>query len=461
MQLIRGKGVFALGFLMTLLFTKSTSAQQQYSIVTLGFTDAVHTRNDGYRHSQVIGLSDQVWAAYGYSQRFSGSNSLGQSAWFSNGTDFRSVGLVDAEHTRNDGYRNSAELVINDSGEAIGVSNRFNGSVNQGTSVWFSDGATSLNIGMTDARHTRSDGYRDSSKGSAGLPTAPGASGLSESGFAFGHSGQYRTNSNSGAGVTAWRYNPVTGTTIKVGMVDSEHTRSTGHKHSDARQLSESGFVIGYSDRYQGIADLGRSAWVAETTGTTKIGLIGADYTRNDGYQFNQASNLNDAGHIIGFANRYASSLQIGQSAWFHDATLNQTIELLPSIRATDNYGFSEALYLSNNGDGMVLGRYTLFDAMSNNLGDRAFLFTPEQGLFDLGSLVEGGLAIFDWNRLALAIRGNYNGLIVGHGQLNSQSLGQMAFLLTPQAVPEPGLASIAVVLMASTVIRRRRRTDF
>ena len=107
----------------------------------------------------------------------------------------------------------------------------------------------------------------------------------------------------------------------------------------------------------------------------------------------------------------------------------NQTFSLSLSTRS-DGYAFSSARYLSE--DGLILGDYTLFDAFDNNLGQRAFYFTIADGLHDLGSLVDGGLATNGWDSLASAIRTNGQGQILGHGKLTSQSSGQMAYLLTP-----------------------------
>jgi hypothetical protein len=78
------------------------------------------------------------------------------------------------------------------------------------------------------------------------------------------------------------------------------------------------------------------------------------------------------------------------------------------------------------------LGHYTLFDALDNDLGLRAFYFTIADGVHDLGSLVDGGLTAEGWDFLAIAIRANGLGQILGQGKLTSQSSGQMPYLLTP-----------------------------
>ena len=114
---------------------------------------------------------------------------------------------------------------------------------------------------------------------------------------------------------------------------------------------------------------------------------------------------------------------------------LDQTIPLRLSTRS-NGYAYSNATYLGE--DGLVLGTYTLFDALDNDLGRRAFYFTIADGLHDLGSLVEGGLAANGWDSLANAIRTNGLGQILGLGQLTTQSGGWMPYLLT-RVTPLPG----------------------
>ena len=143
----------------------------------------------------------------------------------------------------------------------------------------------------------------------------------------------------------------------------------------------------------------------------------------------------------------------MGQDAWFYDPVLDQTFALQLSTRS-DGYAYSSAAYLGE--DGLVLGTYTLFDALDNNLGNRAFYFTIADGLHDLGSLVDGGLAANGWDYLASAIRANGLGQILGYGKLTSQSGGQMAYLLTPIAVPEPSTFLLAAAAFAGLLLPRR-----
>ena len=132
---------------------------------------------------------------------------------------------------------------------------------------------------------------------------------------------------------------------------------------------------------------------------------------------------------------------------------LEQTFSLT-SFTRSDGYAESYVQYFGD--DGLVLGTYSLYDALDNHLGTRVFYFSVADGLHDLGSLVEGGLPANGWDYLADSIRANGLGQILGHGNLISQTGGQMAYLLTP-AVPEPTSFLILVTAAAAIFFSPRR----
>ncbi len=50
---------------------------------------------------------------------------------------------------------------------------------------------------------------------------------------------------------------------------------------------------------------LGHSAWLYDGATTLNIGLTGSEHTRNDGYQYSTSQQLNEAGQVSGYADRY------------------------------------------------------------------------------------------------------------------------------------------------------------
>jgi hypothetical protein len=143
-----------------------------YQIATLGLHDLEHTRSDGYESSTAEQLN-QVGQVVGYSERYNGSAAnVGQSVWYYNGASTSKIGFVDAEHTRNDGYKSSsiaqsnvvpATPLFNDEGFVAGYSDRYSPTGSDfGQSAWLFDGSTTVRVGLTDAEHTSSGGSKES-----------------------------------------------------------------------------------------------------------------------------------------------------------------------------------------------------------------------------------------------------------------------------------------------------------
>jgi hypothetical protein len=447
--------------------------------VRIGLTGPEFTRDDGYQSSIPIELND-ARQVIGDSVRYSGSTTFGQSSWFFNGTATVEIGLMDAEHIGADGLRSNAVAKLNSSGHVLGVTRRYHGGTEDlGVSIWLYDGITTVNIGLTGIEHTAADGRKRST-----MFVGPGR--WNEAGQAIGFAERYNGGSED-LGLSAWLYNGAT--TVEIGLFDAEHTSSggqyaAGHQRNNADEinaagqvrgnayrftggnlsgwsawfydgttthriglvgaeyigsdgsedstsiaLNEAGKVAGWSNRFNGSAYHGRRAWLYDGVTTLAIGLVGIEHTRNDGFLDNRPTFLNEAGQVGGYSLRYSGGSELGQDAWFFDPALNQTFPLQLSARS-DGYAFSAIDYLGD--DGLALGRYTLFDSADNDLGTRAFYFTPADGLYDLGSLIQGGMSLNGWSFLADAIREDGLGQIIGHGQQLSQSGGQMAYLLAP-----------------------------
>ena len=103
---------------------------------------------------------------------------------------------------------------------------------------------------------------------------------------------------------------------LNIGLTGSEHTRNDGYQFVIANQLNEAGQVRGYSQRYNGGAvNLGLSAWLYDGTTTLNIGLTGSEYTRSDGFQYSVYQQLNEAGQVSGASARYNGGMNHAYSA--------------------------------------------------------------------------------------------------------------------------------------------------
>lgn len=341
------------------------------------------------------------------------------------------TGLTDAEHTRDDGYQFSSNSYwLNGAGQILGTSDRFNGgSTNLGRTAWLYNGndTSRVTLGFTDAAHTSSTGAQFSTGRI-----------LNEAGQVAGVS----TRLNGGtafAGQTAWLYSG--GTTTAIGITDAEHTRDDGRQVNNPQQLNEAGQVAGQATRYNGTDGsvyLGESVWMYDGSSTTKVNPTGTTFTRNDGQQNHQLLSLNEIGQVTGYSRRYNGtdgSVNLGQTAWFYDSTIDQTYSMDFSIRS-DGYALSNLSFLSDAG--FALGYYELFDTDDSLLGNRAIYFSPDDGWLELGSLVDGGLTAAGWDYLADAILANGADQIIGAGLLDGMTDGQMTYLMTAQVAPVP-----------------------
>jgi hypothetical protein len=167
---------------------------------------------------------------------------------------------------------------------------------------------------------------------------------------------------------------------IKLGLTGPEHTRNDGYGYSTALQMNEAGQVRGYSSRYSGgSTDLGQSAWLYNGTTTIDIGLIGPEHTRNDGYKYSVSygsgySELNQAGQVSGMSDRFnGGSADLGQSTWLYDGTSTINIGLTdPPHTRNDGYKYSRSFHL--NESGQVTGQSQLFNG-GTSMGFSAWLY--------------------------------------------------------------------------------------
>lgn len=406
------------------------------STFNISLTDAEHTGGnpdpweftDDYRYSMATQLNN-TGQVLGYAERYKQSGALnGQSVWLYNGNETLKIGLSDAEHTRQDGYRYGEAMHLNEAGQVAGTSTRYHGMTIRGSTAWLYNGTESMNVGLTDTEHTDDNGYRESF-----------VKDLNQAGQVVGFSTRYN-QTNTFLGVSAWLYD--NNATRVIGLTDAAHTDNNGYRENRVTsRLNEAGQVAGYARRFsdEGL-NLGLTSWFYDGSQTREIGLTDAMHTSSDGTRYQTADTLlNEAGQVAGAAIRYNGGVgELGYTAWLYDWTLDQTFSIELSVRS-DGHAVSIVHYLSE--EGIALGTYDLFGEDDSLLGERAFAFSIEDGAYDLGELVRGGLEATDWEYLATAIAANDYGQILGSGLLNDATMSTMPFLLTPVTVPIPPAA--------------------
>ncbi|MGI9291725.1 MAG: hypothetical protein ACR2QG_10675, partial [Gammaproteobacteria bacterium] len=192
--------------------------------------------------------------------------------------------------------------------------------------------------------------------------------------------------------------------------------------------LNDAGQVAGASRRYGDCVYCEYYGTYCETyrtqTGESTWLLDGETYVNISpvGYGASRPQFINAAGQVVGRAYSYDCDYGRGRypTAWFYDG--EETIVLNELV------GTSTVSYLGE--DGLILGYYRFYESGVGTV-NRAFVYTPESGMRDLGLIVDESFTQEGWARLASALEPSSNGLIVGVG-FDTGTGSQMAYLLTP-----------------------------
>lgn len=406
----------------------------------IGLTGAVYTGSAGYQYSDA-NLQNAAGQVVGLSGRVSGvDQSNGSDAWVWNGTTTTQIGLAGGVYTGSAGYQSSYGILQNEAGQVVGNSVRISG-VNKfnGRDAWIWNGTNTIQIGLTGGDYTGSAGYQSSE---AILQNAAGQ----VVGSSARVSGIDKSN-----GYDSWIWNGAT--TVQVGLTGGAYTGSAGYQASEAKLQNAAGQVVGTSLRISGVEKIdGRDAWVWNGTTTARIGLTGGVYTGASGFQVSDVHLQNAAGQVAGTSIRITGvDGYTGEDTWYFDPTTHFTTAVIGSVRVTDNYALSRPTILTDGG--FLLGNYLFFSGGFGLGEQRAFIYRPDLGFTDLGSLVAGGLTASGWLTLRNPLFSDALNSIVGYGMVEGQNSGQSVFVMT---IPAPG--SMLIVLSSLLCCSRRGR---
>jgi len=263
-------------------------------------------------------------------------------------------------------------LQVNANGQVIGYSNRYSTSGSSlGQDTWLYNGSSTQEIGLTGTNYSYPDAggvYQYSATSLADFNAAGQASGYSER---FSSSG-------SKLGYDAWFYNG--SSTQRIGLTGANYGYTTSggtYQYSLAGQISATGQVIGYSDRFSSAgSSLGSDCWIYNGSSTQLIGLTGANYsyaTSGGIYEANTIAGFTPSGQVVGASERYSSSgSDLGQDAWIYNGISMQQIVGLVGV----NYSYSApggtdqvSIPEDANAAGQVSGISERFSSSGNSLG--------------------------------------------------------------------------------------------
>ena len=416
-----------------------TTAWARRSGVTqqIGLADAEHTRADGLRSGFSVAMSNSGVVA-GISRRYSGLNDRGSSAWVDDGTQSRLIGLVGAQYTSPTGMQTQNIRAISAAGVVAGETMAYY-PTQTGNHAWNATPAGDVaRIGLADALHT----------GPSGVQYAE-AIAINAQSKVIGRSFRY-AGAQGNNGESAWVY--ANGVTRRLGFTDVDHTvPGSGFQFSRAIAIGASGAVLGESTRASALFNGGRSIWIDANEQTRRVGLFDALHTNQNGFQDSQAIGINGLGDAIGISSRYTGPF-ISNTGWFYDSVTLTTVPLVFSTSANNEAITSPMIVLDNR---TVLGTYLDYGSSANRL----FWWSREDGVFDVTAFVPGGIQASGWQSLrsvfSAAVPGSFDGTtIVGIGNATGV-LGNSVYVLTP--VPAPGALGMGLVGMLAMGLRRRR----
>lgn len=388
-------------------------------------------------------LLDPTGYAAGTSAKFDGQYSNGSAAWVTNVTGGPTIrlGFFGSEYTGTQDYQISNVSAIQ-GGYVAGTSQKYNGTT-IGQVAWVANAATAVTtrVGLVGAEFTATGGSQNGYQSSEVTDIRDG--------YAAGSSRKFSGATDVGS--APWVADAGSGVTRPIGLMGA------GETIFDRIDLLKNGYVTGDSGRSNGTTQLGVAAWIANAaTGvTTRVGLFDSGYTQSggseNGYQYSGVQGI-EGHYAYGYSEKFSGTADNGITAWIYDLDDAVLSPITLSQRASDGYSNSFISRLYDNG--LALGSYTLFDGAGTDLGDRAFIWTPADGAFDLGSLIPGGLSAAGWALLSNArFADTVTGTIFGYGSLIG---GNPDSLVIYAAVPEPGSVTLLFLGVALLGLRLR-----
>ena len=168
---------------------------------------------------------------------------MGQDEWAFNGSTTQLIGLTDSNHsyaytgTGGGTFRSSDAYGINNSGQVIGTSNRFDARGDAlGQDAWIFDGAATRQIGLAGGVFSSANPYDSSEITQNSTPVD-----INAAGDVIGFSQRFG-DLESSLGESAWFYDAATQTTIPL-IFSTDPTNQ--YSFSDPTVLTNAGDVLG------------------------------------------------------------------------------------------------------------------------------------------------------------------------------------------------------------------------
>ena len=327
------------------------------------------------------------------------------------------------------GFSDSNAQSINNGGQIAGSSTLYQQGQDMGSrAVRWSNGTMTELGGLG----TNAGGYGNSS-----------ANAINNSGQIVGASNLYQQGQDKGARAVLWANGSIT----NLGTLGTD---TNGNASSIARDVSNSGLIVGSSNLYVNGIGKGDRA-VLWTNGL--INNLGSLGTNSNGVGRSWASGINDGGQIVGGSELFQNGQSKGERAvLWRDGDM---IDLGNLGADANGVGYSHANAI-NDADQIVGSSY--FSRNGRLVESHAVISYGGSSFQDLNDLVlKNTGSLYDYV-LTEAFDINESGQIVAVGyskQLGMED-GYRAFLLTP--VPEPETFALLLAGLGLLGIVRRRK---
>jgi hypothetical protein len=312
----------------------------------IGLTEGVYTSATGLQSSTITALNNSGQLV-GHSIQYVNTTTSLALPWLYDHGVYTTLGLTDADHTRSDGFRSGSCVALNDAGDVVGRSGHYSGTLSRGTSTWLRHNGTTARVGLTAGAFTGNDGSQFSD-----------VFGVTADGRAVGTSDFYVNGSPIG---TATWVADLQATT-RVGLFDEAHTSSTGQQLCYTLAVNRNGHVIGRAFRYAGgQGSNGESAWVYSNGTSVRVGLTGVGYADANGFEYSQAQFVNDRGEVAGNSTMVTPQWSGGPAVWIYRAGQTVRIGLFDALHTNPSSGMQSSFITQLNARGDVIGTSSRF----------------------------------------------------------------------------------------------------
>lgn len=244
--------------------------------------------------------------------------------------------------------------------------------------------------------------------------------------------------------------------TTRVGLHDAFHTNVNGQQSSAFEEFAatESGYIGGYSTHYGTGGAEGQSAWIVDASDaiTRQVGATNSRHTDVNGVRYSEIEGVTESGFGWGNSTRYTDDglAMNGETAWVY-AFSDHSLHLMEL--STDLVGYADSYINGVREDGLAYGAFEQFDATTGeSLGYRAFGWTLAGGTFLIGDVIVNDTSEFNWGELLDVYFVTDDGLFVG--------LTESGHLFGATLVPEPSTTAMfaGLAMLSFVIVRRRRR---